>query len=126
MVAATTGGTMNVGIRRRLTAPLAAIGVVIAMSVAGPLAPAHAANVVHAVPAAPTGAQTMAFHAKAPAASGKVSTLAHPLDITCYFQVDPPVVRGGRTDSGVFADAEVFCLFDIDGSAANVPSIDLT
>ena len=46
---------MNIGVRRRLMALVAAVGVAMTMFVIAPLAPAHAASVVHATPAAPAG-----------------------------------------------------------------------
>jgi hypothetical protein len=125
MVAATTGGTMNISVWRRLVAPVAAIGVAIAMSVTASSAPANAANAVHAIPAAPPAGFTPIFHARGPATSGQASTLAGLFDITCYFQVVRPVVQGGRTNSSVLAGAALTCLYDIDGSPANVPSINL-
>ena len=120
------GGTMTISVRRRLMAPVAAIGVAITMSVTAPLAPAHAADVVHAIPAALPGVLTPVFHAHATGTDGKASTLAALPNITCYFQAYKPVVQGGRTDSSVYGGAGIICLYDIDGSAAIVSRIDLT
>jgi len=117
---------MNTGVPRRSTALVAAIGVVMTMSLTALPAPAGAASVVHATPATPTGAQPMTFHAHAPATtSGKVSTFANPLDITCNLQVIEPFAQGGPADSEVAAAAVIDCFFDIDGSFADV-DIDLT
>jgi hypothetical protein len=127
MVTATTGGTMNIGVRRRLMARVAAIGVAITMIVTAPLAPAYAASVDHKAPTVPAGTQTMTLHAKAPGAtSGKISPFSNPLDITCDLEAVAPFAAGGHTDSLVIALAEFTCTFDIDGSPAPVPSINLT
>jgi hypothetical protein len=104
-----------------------AIGVATTMFVTAPLAPANAASVVHATPAAPAGAQTMTFHAKAPAAtSGKISPFSTPLDLTCDLESLVPSAAGGHTNSIVIALGTITCTFDIDGSPAPVPVINLT
>jgi hypothetical protein len=127
MVAATTGGTMNIGVRRRLTALVAAIGVATTVFVTAPLAPAHAASHVHAPSPAPAGAQTTTIHAKAPGATGgKISPFSNPLDITCLLEALVPTAAGGHADSIVIAIAQITCTFDIDGSPAPVPIISLT
>jgi hypothetical protein len=105
---------------------VAAIGAATTTSMTAPLSPAHAASVVRATPAAATGAQTMTFHAHAPAAAtGKISPFANPLDITCNLQVIEPFAQGGPADSAVLAAAVIDCFFDVDGSFADV-DIDLT
>jgi hypothetical protein len=131
MVATTAGGTMNISMWRRFVASVAAIGVAIAMSVTGSSAPAYAADIVHAIPAALPGTQTMIFHAQAPTASGAVSTLDNPLDIHCFFDVDAPIARGGPLrgsidTSDVRGGAQINCHFLGDGRPAPVPSIFLT
>jgi hypothetical protein len=127
MVAATTGGTMNIGVRRRLMALVAAIGVAMTMFVTAPLAPAHAASVVHATPATPAGTHTMDLYAKAPAATnGKNSPLSDPEVIRCHIEALAPEPGGGRANSLVTALATVDCTSLFDGSPVPVPFITLT
>jgi hypothetical protein len=116
--------------RRRTLALVAAFGATTALLVASPPAPAHAARAAHPTSTAPTAVPTVSFTAHAgagAAAGGTITPFSTPWDITCTLTIFAPIPRGADfVHSDIFGEALTTCRYDIDGSLATVPLIDMS
>jgi PASTA domain len=112
--------------RRRAVALVAALGAATALLVATPLAPAHAAGAADTTSTAPAAAPTVSFTAHA-AAGGTITPFSNPSDITCTLTIYAPTPRGADfAHSDVFGEALTTCRYDLNGSLATVPLIDMS
>jgi len=104
---------------------VAALGAATALLVVSPPAQAQVTGAEQPTSAAPA-APTVSFTAHA-AASRTNAPFNNPLDITCTLTIFAPTPRGADfAHSDVFGEVLTTCRFDIDGSLATVPLIDVS